>query len=118
MACGDARPSPAREPRKKSRHLRGLARGRPMSALQLVADVDEPVGQFAAKGLGSGDHDGRDQAADEAIFKSCRAGVVVDEAGENGLHGRDPPRFVGLLGTRGENPEEIPSLPGPHFRYR
>jgi hypothetical protein len=24
--------------------------------------------------------------------------------------------FVGLFGARGENPEEIPSLPGPHFR--
>jgi hypothetical protein len=23
-----------------------------------------------------------------------------------------------LFGTRGENPEEIPSLPGPHFRHR
>jgi hypothetical protein len=25
---------------------------------------------------------------------------------------------VGLFGARGENPEEIPSLPGPHFRNR
>src|SRR5215207_11715851 len=90
---------PGSPPSRAARPRGGAAAGR-LVLLQLVRDPREGGVELAAeRGYGADRGDG-DEGRDEAILDGGRAGLVLDETLEKGLHGQPPGDVIGCRPSR------------------